>query len=49
MTAEQADEILGEIEELAFQIERDDELAKEDPRYRIIAKWIDLDIDNASV
>jgi len=49
MNAEQADAKLQKIAELASEIEHDEELKAIDGRYWITAKWIDTDIDNASV
>jgi hypothetical protein len=49
MIPEQADEIFEQINELASQIENDEELKIIDGRYSITAKWIETDIENASV
>ncbi len=49
MTPAQADVKLREIQKLSDQIEFDKELEKTDERYRILAKWIDTDIQNVSV
>jgi len=49
MNTDQADEILDQIENLATQIELDEELAEADGRYKITAKWIDTDITNVSL
>ncbi len=49
MTTDDADELLQQIADLALRIEEDDELARADPRYAILAKWIDTDIDTVSL
>ena len=49
MDTVEADEKLRTIEKLAQEIEDDEELKKIDMRYHITAKWIDTDIDTASV
>ena len=48
MNTQEADEKLDLIEEIASEIENDEELADIDERYKITAKWIDTDISNAT-
>ena len=45
MTTEEADELLAKIADMALAIEEDEELAASDPRYCIVAKWIETDVD----
>lgn len=47
MTPAQADQKLAQIEQLAREIETDEELKKIDPRYAITAMWIETDIENS--
>ena len=49
MTIEEADEILSKIADLALEIEEDTELQRVDPRYAIVAKCIDTDVDSVSI
>ena len=49
MTIDEADEILSKINDLALEIEEDKELQRVDPRYAILAKWIETDIDSVSL
>ena len=49
MTTDEADEKLEQIARLAEEIEKDNNLAEIDERYRVTAKWIDVDIDNTSL
>ena len=49
MTIDEADEILSKINDLALEIEEDKELQRVDPRYAILAKWIETDIDAVSL
>ena len=44
MTIGEAEEILQQIADLASEIEEDKELMQLDPRYTILAKWIDTDV-----
>jgi hypothetical protein len=46
MTTEEADELLAKIEDMAIEIEEDEELKKLDPRYGIVAMLIDTDINS---
>jgi len=46
MTTEEADEMLAKIADMAQAIEDDEELKQADPRYAIVAKWIDVDLNN---
>lgn len=46
MKPSEADEKFALIEQLAQEIEDDEELAAIDSRYRNTAKWIDVDIEN---
>ena len=45
MTTEEADELLAKIDDMAREIEEDEELEKIDPRYGIVAMFIDTDIN----
>ena len=45
MTTDEADDILETIARHAYELEYDTELYKLDPRYSIVASWIDTDID----
>ena len=49
MTTDEADELLSKIADMALIIEEDAELERIDPRYAIIAKWIETDLDTVSV
>lgn len=49
MKKREADKKLAKIEELASQIEHDEELKQIDERYSVCAQWIDTDIDNVSL
>lgn len=49
MTIEEADEILSKINDLALEIEEDKDLQRVDPRYAIVAKWIDTDVDSVTL
>lgn len=49
VTPKQADEILEEIERLAAMIEEDKELLALDPRYSIVAKWIDCNLESVDL
>jgi predicted house-cleaning noncanonical NTP pyrophosphatase (MazG superfamily) len=48
MTTEEADELLAKIEDMAREIEEDKELEELDPRYGIVAMWIDTDINSVN-
>lgn len=45
MNIEEAQEKCRVIEKLAQEIEFDKELEELEPRYRIMAKWIDTDLE----
>ena len=49
MTTEEADEILEQIASLAQRLEEDAELKAIDPRYAILAKWCETDLDSVSL
>lgn len=49
MTTDEADELLSQIADMALQIEEDAELERADPRYSILAKWIETNLDTVSV
>ena len=49
MTIEEAEEILQQIAYLANEIEEDEDLMQLDPRYAILAKWIDTDVGSVSL
>lgn len=49
MLIEEAEEILQQISDLANEIEEDEELMQLDPRYAILAKWIDTDVGSVSL
>lgn len=44
MNIQEAEEKCALIEQLAHEIENDDELKELEPRYRIMAEWINSDI-----
>jgi hypothetical protein len=48
MTIDEANNNLKIIEELAWEMENDEALKNTDPRYAILAHWIDTDIENVS-
>lgn len=45
MTLSEAQEKVYQIEKLVEEIYNDEELHKIEPRYRIAAKWCDMDIE----
>ena len=49
MTRQEADEKLEVINQLAMEIEEDEDLKSVDSRYYITAKWIDTDIENVDI
>lgn len=49
MTTDEADELLAEIADMAIRIEEDEELRRADPRYAVLAKWIETNLDTVSV
>jgi len=48
MDISEAEQIREEIESLALKLESDQELKELDPRYAIMASWIDTDLENVS-
>lgn len=49
MTTQEADDLLAQIADMALLIEEDEDLKRVDPRYAIIAQWIDTNVDTVSV
>lgn len=46
MTIDEADSIIEQIDRLAEQIENDKELEALDPRYKIMASWLETSVDD---
>ncbi len=49
MSIEEAEEKCKIIDQLALEIENDAQLKRLEPRYNIMAKWIDTDIESCSI
>jgi len=49
MKVSQAEKKIARIQELALEIENDEELRDIDERWSVMAGWIEVDIDNVSL
>lgn len=49
MTTAEADDILAQIDALGARLIEDDELFQLDPRYAVLAQWLDTDLDYISL